>query len=257
MHNLFLAFRQVKYENKSFWRNPAAAFFTFVLPLTFLVIFNLLLGDNDFQVSGGVTRTSYFYIPGIITLSVVSACYTNISIGICISRDRGLLKRIKGTPLPSWVFLFGRIVNAIFITLLLVILVVLIGAIFFDVGLPRSTLPALLVTLMLGAITFCSLGVAVTTLVPNGDAAPAAINASVLPLLFVSDVFIPITDGPGWLGIITHIFPIKPFSTALQTVFNPFESGMGFEFADLGIMLLWAVFGVAIAIRYFSWESRG
>jgi len=128
--------------------------------------------------------------------------------------------------------------------------------VFFDVGLPTNTLPAMLVTLIVGSVTFCSLGIAVTTLVPNADAAPAVINASVLPLLFVSDVFIPITEGPGWFGIMTHIFPIKPFSSSLQTAFNPFESGMGFEFLDLGIMLLWAVFGLVVAIRFFSWESR-
>ena len=112
MNPLVLAMRQIRYENRAFWRNPAAAFFTVVFPLMFLVIFNLLFGNNTLELPQGDVKTSTFYVPAIAAMSVISACYTNIAIGICFSRDQGLLKRTRGTPLPSWAFLFGRIGQA-------------------------------------------------------------------------------------------------------------------------------------------------
>jgi ABC-2 type transport system permease protein len=109
MNGLKLLLRQVSNENRTFWRNPAAAFFTVVFPLMFLVIFNLLFGNNQIDVHGGVTDESTFYVPAIVAFAVISACYTNIAMMVCGARDRGLLKRIRGTPLPPWAFLGGRI----------------------------------------------------------------------------------------------------------------------------------------------------
>ena len=99
MNGFLLALRQVKYENTAFWRNPVAAFFTIVFPLMFLVIFNLLSGNQETDFPGGTVSTSTFYVPGIVALAVIGACYTNVAIGISFSRDAGLLKRIRGTPL--------------------------------------------------------------------------------------------------------------------------------------------------------------
>ena len=87
MNALALALRQVRYENRAFWRNPVAAFFTFVFPLIFLVIFNLLFGNDELDLIGGTTHMSTFYVPAIAALSVISACYTNVAIRVSISRD--------------------------------------------------------------------------------------------------------------------------------------------------------------------------
>ena len=256
MNTLVLALRQIRYENKAFRRNPPAAFFTLVFPLMFLVIFNLLFGNDELDVPGGTTNTSTFYVPGIAALSVVSACYTNVAIGVSFSRDRGLLKRIRGTPLPASGFLFGRITHSTLVAVLLVAIVTAAGALFYDVDPPTNTLPAFLLTLAVGAAAFCSLGLAITAIIPNADASPAVVNASILPLLFISDVFIPMHDAPTWLNTFAGVFPVKHFSLALQTAFNPFETGTGFELVHLGVMALWLVGGVLVAIRFFSWEPR-
>ena len=256
MSDLALALRQVKYENLAFWRNPPAAFFTFVFPLMFLVIFNLIFGDEDLDIPGGTASTSTFYVPAIAALSVISACYTNIAMGVCISRDQGLLKRKRGTPLPPWAYLFGRIVHATLIALLLVAIVTAAGALFYDVDVPTKTMPAFLVTLAVGAAAFCSLGLAITPAISNADAAPAVVNATVLPLLFISDVFIPLDDAPGWLLFIGDVFPVKHFSEALQTSFNPFETGSGFEPWNLAIIAAWGVAGLLVSMRFSSWEPR-
>ncbi|MEE8336563.1 MAG: ABC transporter permease [Dehalococcoidia bacterium] len=256
MNAFALALRQVRYENRAFWRNPAAAFFTFAFPLIFLVIFNLLFGSDELRVPGGTTHVSTFYVAGIATLSVVYTGYTGLAMLVSLARDQGLLKRVRGTPLPAWAFLFGKLTHMTLTMVLLVALVVAMGATFYDVDVPTKTMPAFVVALIVGAAAFSSLGLAVTAAIPNADASPAIVQASSLPLLFISDVFIPTGQAPDWLSTIAGFFPIKHLSAALQTAFNPFETGWGFEPLHLGVMAAWGVAGVLVSLRYFSWEPR-
>jgi ABC-2 type transport system permease protein len=251
-----LALRQVRYENRAFWRNPPAAFFTFVFPLIFLVIFNLLFGNDEIEVDGGTTSVSTFYVAGISALSVVYTGYTGLSMSVSLARDQGLLKRTRGTPLPAWAFLFGRVAHMTLTMVLLIAIVVAAGALFYDVDVPGKTMPAFIIALIAGAAAFSSLGLAVTSAIPNADAAPPIVQASSLPLLFISDIFIPAGQAPEWLTMIADIFPIKHLSVALQTAFNPFETGWGFEPVALAVIAAWGVVGLVISLRYFSWEPR-
>ena len=256
MSALRLLLRQVKYENRAFWRNPAAAFFTVVFPLMFLVIFNLIFGNTQIEIHGGAANQSTFYVPAIAAFAVISACYTNIAMMVSGARDRGMLKRTRGTPLAPWIFLGGRIIHATLIALLLSAIITVFGALFYGVNIPSNTMPALIVTLAIGAASFCSLGLAATALIPNADAAPAVVNASVLPLFFISNVFIRLNDAPGWLLGFGAIFPVRHFSEALQAAFNPYQTGAGFEWGHLAAIAAWGVAGLLISVRYFSWEPR-
>ena len=256
MNAFTLALRQVRYENRAFWRNPVAAFFTFVFPLMFLVIFNLLFGNTELTIPGGTVSTSTFYVPAIVSLSVIYACYSNVAIGMSFARDMGLLKRVHGTPLPGWAYMFGRIGHSVLLSVLLVVIVTAAGVVFYGVDMPTNTVPAFLVSLVVGAATFCVLGLAIMTVIPNADASPAVVNVSILPLLFISDVFIPLQDAPGWLTALAGVFPVRHFSMAMHTAFNPFETGAGFEPVHLLAMAGWMVGGAAVAVRFFSWEPR-
>jgi len=258
MNDVRLAFRQLRYENKAFWRNPASAFFTFAFPLMFLVIFNLIFGGGttDRFCGGAKLSLSTFYIPAVAAFAVITACYTNISITVVFSRDEGVLKRIRGTPLPGWSYLFARIAHAILIAILLVVIVVSFGRVFYDVKIPGTTLPAFVASLAAGAACFSALGLAVTAIVPNPDAAPAVINATILPLLFISDVFIPLDNAPKWLATFAGVFPIKPFAHSLISAYNPCAKGTGFAGHDLIVMGIWTLAAVLLASRSFSWEPR-
>jgi ABC-2 type transport system permease protein len=255
MSLLTMTLRQGRYDNRSFWRNPAAAFFTFIFPIMFLVIFNLVFNDQ-IDVPGGEVSTSTFYVPAIVALSIVNACYTNIAWGIVAYRDRGILKRLRGTPLPTMAYLGGRILQAIWVAIVLVLLVLAIGVVFYSVDLPGDKMPAFIVSLIVGAACFCSLGMALSAFVPNEDAAPAVINGSILPLLFISNVFIPTSSAPTWLNDFASLFPVVHLANALHASFNPFVTGSGFEWKDLAVMVAWGVAGVVISMRYFSWEPR-
>ncbi len=251
-----LALRQVGYENRAFWRNPAAAFFTVLLPLIFLVLFNSIFGDSELTIDGRDLDGSTFYVPGIAALAVVSACYTNMGMMVTIARDLGILKRVRGTPLPPWAYIFGRLAHAMLVSLLLVVIVTGVGAAAYGTDVPGNTLPGFAMTLMLGAVTFCALGLALTAVIPNADAAPAITNATILPLLFISNVFIPLQDPPEWLAFVGDVFPLKHFAAALQTAFHPDTTGAGFEWGDLAVITAWGVAGTALALRFFSWEPR-
>jgi ABC-2 type transport system permease protein len=257
MSDLGLLFHQFRFENRSFWRNPAAAFFTIFFPLMFLVIFNVVFGNEDIASPTGETfSASNFFVPAILAFSVITATYTNVAMSMTFKRDDGQLKRVRGTPMPAWVYLGGRISHAVAMAFMLSVITIAFGAAFYGTEIPTTTLPALLVIHVVGSGAFAALGLAITGFIPNADAAPAVVNFSILPLLFLSDVFIKVEDPPVWMDWVGKIFPVKHISLALQTVFNPFEPGSGFEWDHIGAVALWGVIGVAIAVRFFTWEPR-
>jgi ABC-2 type transport system permease protein len=256
MSALGLTANRFKYENLAFWRNPASAFFTFAFPLMFLVIFNLVFGEGQIGPPGQEVSSSNFYVSAIAAFSIVTATYTNLAIAVSFSRDFGILKRMRGTPLPASIYLTGRVLHSVFVCILLVAIVTIFGALFYDVDLPTNTMPALIVTLIVGAASFCSLGLAMTAAVPNADASPAVVNATVLPLLFISDVFIPLDQAPEWLTTVSKVFPIRHLSEAMQVVYSPFTEGSGFEWGNLLVIAVWGLGGLLLAVRFFSWEPR-
>ena len=256
MKQLKLALRQIKYENTAFWRNPPAAFFTFIFPLIFLVLFNAIFGDDEIPIESGAVSGSNFYIPSILALSVISASYTNLAMTLTDSRDSGILKKIRGTPLSPWAFMVGKILFTTFVSLLLVVIVLICGVLFYNVSLPNDSLIVFITALLIGTITFSCLGIAITTVIRNADAAPAIVNASILPLFFISDIFIPQTLAPQWIKTLADIFPVKPFVVTLQSSFNPFDTRVVFETQDLATMGIWFLVGLIISLRYFSWEPR-
>jgi ABC-2 type transport system permease protein len=246
--------RQFRYTNKAFWRNPASAFFTFAFPLMFLVIFTTLLGNNDVVIDGVTMKTSTIYVASMAAFSVISACYTNIAISVSFSRDQGILKRTRGTPLPGWSYLTGRVVHATAIALVLVAICASFGTIVYDASLPggASSLRFLL-ALLVGAASFAALGLAITAAIPNADASPAIVNASILPLLFVSGVFFPITDdAPRWIEVIGKVFPVRHLVDSMNAGFL----GTPFHWSDVLVVGLWGLAGLVLASRFFSWEPR-
>jgi ABC-2 type transport system permease protein len=245
---------QFRFTNKAFWRNPASAFFTFAFPLLFMVIFNVIF-DGSAPAYGGF-RASDFFTPALIVFSVITATYTNIAMTVSIARDNGVLKRVRGTPLPAWAYLFGRIAHAVLIALLLVAIVAAFGALVYGVSFPWERLGQLLLTLGVAAASFCALGLAVSALMPNADAAPAIVNATILPLLFVSNVFIRIEDPPAWLDLVAGFFPVRPFADALLSVYSPHLAGAGLDWRDIAVVGAWGVAGLLFSLRFFSWEPR-
>jgi len=246
---------QVNFVNKAFWRNPSRAFFTFAFPLMFLVIFTALLGNSTVHLGHKTINTSTYYVSSMAAFGLITACYSNIAMTMTFQRESGILKRVHGTPLPSAAFLGARVIHALLVGVLLVVITAGFGALFFDVTIPTGlTLLRFLVMLVVGAMVFCALGLAVSGFVPNADAAPAIVNASILPLLFLSGIFVPFGNStPSWIVWVARVFPIRHFAAGMQAGFL----GTTFHWSDVLVVAAWGVGGLLIAMRWFRWEPRG
>jgi len=249
-----LVLHQFRYDQKVFWRNPAAVFFTVMLPLIFLFIFVGIFGNDE--VEGAGVNTSTYYVPAIIALAVISATTQSLAIRLTEDRETGLLKRVRGTPLPPWVFIAGRVGNALVTSVLMVVLVAVIGRLVWDVSLPAETLPGVILTLVVGSFSFCCLGFALTAVIPNEDAAPAITNASLLPLYFMSGIFIPDSEIPDGILHVAGIFPIRHFFEAFFSAWDPATTGTGIELGHLAVVLAWGLAALLVATRGFRWEPR-
>lgn len=254
MSGAALVLHQFRFEQRVFWRSPPAVFFTVMFPVIFLVLFCSLFGNGTIGELG--IKASTYFVPGILTLAVVSATLVNVAMRIVEMRESGRLKRLRGTPLPTWAYIGARIGNAFTVSVVMVVLVTAIGHLLYDVPVPTETIPALLVTLVVGTFSFCSLGLALSTVIPSPEAAPPITNFTVLPLYFLSGVFVPESEIPTGVLHVAAIFPIRHFFQAFLTGFDPATTGAGFEWGHLGIVALWGVAGVLITMRFFSWSPR-
>jgi ABC-2 type transport system permease protein len=254
MSAIGLTARQVRYVNKTFWRNPASAFFTFAFPLMFLVIFTALLGSGTVHLGPRTVKLSTYYVAAMAAFAVISACYTNVAMTVTFQRDAGILKRIDGTPLPAGVYFTARVLHALLVAVLLVAITAVFGRFAYQASIPSGfTLVRFLVMLVIGAGSFCALGFAVTTVIPNADASPAIVNATILPLLFLSGVFIPLgNNAPSWIVWVARIFPVRHFALGMQAGFI----GTSFNWVDVGIVAAWGAAGLLIAVRRFTWEPK-
>jgi ABC-2 type transport system permease protein len=250
-----LVLHQLRYDQKAFWRNPASVFFTVAFPVVLLLIFATVFGDQTIDVDGGIEITAY-YVPAILTLSVISATMQSLAMSLVIAREDGRLKRGRGTPLPAWVFIAGRVGNSIVVALLMLILIAALGRVLYGVAIPWGELPAILVTLVVGAAAFSCLGIALTAAIPSQDAAAPIVNALLLPLYFLSGVFIPDDELPQGVIDFANHFPIRDF---FQAFFNAYLPGgdSGLDWGNLAVVAIWGVAGLLLAIRFFRWAPRG
>jgi ABC-2 type transport system permease protein len=250
-----LVLHQLGYDQKAFWRNPAAVFFTVMFPVVLLLIFATVFSGQTIEVDGGIEITAY-YVPAIITLAVISATMQSLAMSLVIAREDGRLKRGRGTPMPAWVFIAGRIGNSIVVALLMLALIAVLGRVLYGVAIPWAELPAILVTLVVGAAAFSCLGIALTALIPSQDAAAPIVNALLLPLYFLSGVFIPDDELPQGVIDFSNHFPIRDF---FQAFFNAYLPGgqSGLDWGNLAVVAIWGVAGLLLAVRFFRWTPRG
>ncbi len=256
-NELGLLVRQTRYQLVSFRRIPVAFFFTLALPLIMLVLFNALFGDSTIETPDGNWSVRQFYTGGLAAYTAVSATFTNLANMVPIRRDEGVLKRWKGTPLPTWTYIGGFVLSAVVIAFLGVVLMLSLGVLVYDLEIDPAKMPAAIVTFAVGVSAFAALGLALASVVKSASSASAAANATILPLAFISDVFVQSDDAPSLLGWIADFFPLKPFVNAFQDCFTPFVDAPAFNWANLAQVAAWGVFGAVVAVRNFTWEPSG
>ena len=240
---------QVRYEQLSFWRNPQSAVFTFVFPVVFIVIIGALFrtaGASPYF--GGLSAVQY-YVPTIAALSVVGSCYGQLAVALAARRQNGILKRVRATPLPAWTYFAGLLAHCVLVSFVDIALILGVGRLY---GMPLpANWPAIALTLVLGAASFCALGVAVASVISNAEAAPAVAQLVLFPLLFVSGTYLPIHSET--LNRVASWLPVRPLNEVLLGLIGHHT---GPDWRDLGVLLVWGVAGAFIAIRRFRWNPR-
>ncbi len=237
-----LAWQQFRFERKLFWRNPSAAFFNFLLPLLLLVLIATAFANDNGELE--------VLIPGVAGMGVLATTFTALAFNLTLLRDEGVLKRIRGTPMPASAYLAGFIGSATLNAFLQVGLVVLIGNLLYGVDWPQDPLLLAAFTL-LGVLCFAALGVAFSHVIPNEDAAPAYTNAVFLPLIFISGVFYSANDLPEALKLIAEALPLKHLIDGLSAAI---VGGTGDVLGAAAVLGAWTLAGVVLAVRFFRWE---
>ena len=242
---LALTWRQYRLERRMFWRNPSAAFFNFLLPLLFLAGAGAILSGNQHDLN--------LLIPSIAGMSVMSTTFTALAYNIVFLRERGVLKRIHGTPLPTISYFGGVAANAVTNTALQIAIIVLAGRILFGIGWPKDW-AELLVFVVAGVVCFSALGVAFAHVIPNFESTAAYVNAVFLPVVFISFFVFDSHSAPGFLRTIADALPLKPLIQGLSGALVT-GSGLASNLDELAVIALWGLFGVYFAVRGFSWSQ--
>jgi ABC-2 type transport system permease protein len=241
-----LAWRQFRLERRLFWRNPSAAFFNFMLPLLFLALFGAILHGNQHDLN--------VIVPGIAGMSVMSTTFTALAYNITFLREQGVLKRIRGTPMPGISYLLGIAGNAVANTTLQIAIITVAGKVLFGTGWPRDW-GELLLFVAVGVLCFASLGVAFSHAIPNFESTAAYVNAVFLPVILISGVFYDSAKAPGFIKGIAQGLPLTHLIDGLSGAMVKGTS-IATNISALGVIAAWAVLGIALAVRGFSWEQR-
>ncbi len=193
-------------------------------------------------------------VPGIAGMSVMSTTFTALAMNLTTLRETGVLKRVRGTPLPSSAYLTALAGHAVTNTALQVTLITVIGKLVFGTGWPRD-LTALVVFVVLGAATFAALGVALSHVIPNVESAPAYVNAIFLPTIMISGVVYDEADAPAFLHEIAGALPLKHLIDGLSGAMVK-GTGLTDHGTALVMLAVWGVAAAVLAVRGFSWDAR-
>ena len=248
-----LVLHQFRYDLRSFLRSRQTRVATLALPVIFLVLFVGVLGNYSVREHGAEVGSDSYYVPGVISLGIVSASFATLVIAVTMQRESGVLKRRRATPVPAWVLIAGRALTSVTVALGLAAVLVALARVVFGVHVDAAALPATALTVVLGSATFSCLGYALTTAIGTADAAQPIVQAVLLPLYLISGVFIPSPTLPAWLGDVARVFPVEHLADGVRHAFDPTAGGAAIPWNDLLVLAVWAIVGLRVAVSRFSW----
>ena len=238
--------RQTRHELVALRRTPITLILSIGLPLLFFMLLSALVGNEVVDESQGLRLVQYL-APGMAAFGVVMATFSFLAVGLAQARSTGVVKRQAGSPVPRWVLIGGRVAAALLLGLVSTGLVLGAGVAFYDLQVPGRSILAILVTLVLASACFSALGLALAMALPSMQLTTAVSNGIVIPLAFISDMFMVGGQMPDWLSSIGWLFPLKHLTAVFADALNPYLSGPGFELDHLAVLALWGLAGAAVA----------
>ena len=249
--DLRLVARQVYYEQLTFWLNPVGALLTIGFSVVFIVISE---GTSQHSMVSYLAHINLgqYYLPAFAAYGVMAACFNILAIQTVNRREMGLLKRLRLSPLTTWMFLAATALSFMVVALIQVVLLLLVGRFGYGLHGPHDVATFVLV-LIAGMLAFTALGLGISTLVPNADAAGPMVSLVFFILVALSGLYFPVKPHSG-LANFTGIFPVRHMITALVDSYNGIPGDS--VWTDVGVIALWGAAGAFLAVRRWQWSPR-
>ncbi|GAA4414253.1 hypothetical protein GCM10023168_37750 [Fodinibacter luteus] len=238
--------RQTRHELAALRRTPITLILSIGLPLLFFVLLSALVGNEVVDERGGV-RVVQYLAPGMASFGVVMATFSFLAVGLAEARSTGVVKRQAGTPVARWVLIGGRIGAALVLGLTSTALVLGTGVVLYDLQVPSRSWVGIVLTLLIASACFSALGLALAMALPSMQLTLAVSNGVVIPLAFISDMFMFSGQMPDWLEAIGWLFPLKHLTALFSDALNPYLSGSGLQLDHLAVIALWGLAGAVAA----------
>ena len=245
-----LALGQVRYQLMLLLRSPLGFFLCIVFPLLLLICLKVITPASPV---GGLPYAQWL-TPAMCAFCLLNACYVTVITSIVLAREEGVLKRLRGTPLPAWTYLAGRSGSAFVTSVIACAVIIATGVAFFGVSIVWHALGYFAAAAVLGIVCFFLLGAAVATVVPKSETALPIAFGTMLPLAFISDVFFSVTHPPAWLHDLACAFPVAPIARAMEDSFNPATQSWPMPASGLLVVLGWSAAAIVVIALAFRWE---
>ena len=244
---------QLRGEQRLYWRSRELAFFTFLFPIILLLLLGSVYGDDVIKKEAGVKATSYL-VAGILGYGVAATAFAGLAIVLVLRRESGVLKRVRGTPLPPATYLAAVIASTTIVYLIEAVALVLLGRLAYGVPLPNQWF-SLFLAILLGALSFAALGIALTGAIRSGDGASAVVNAIYLPLAFLAGAFWSAQNFPHVIKDISNVLPLTHFIRLMRNIVVLDET-IWSNLDQVAIIAAWGLGGLVLAVLFFRWEPR-
>jgi ABC-2 type transport system permease protein len=245
-----LALHHFRNDLRLYWRSRELAFFTFALPIVFFVLLGSVYGNDEID---GVNGSAYL-LAGILGYGISATAFAGLAIMTVIRREDGVLKRLRGTPLPPWAYLAAVIASTLLVYAVEAVALIVLGRLLFDVPFPDRWL-SLVLTLLLGGLAFAALGLGLTGAIRSAEGSSAVVNAIYLPMAFISGSFFSATAFPTAVTAIADVLPLTYFIELTRDVLLKNEQ-IWQNGTAVAVIAAWGIFGALAALRWFRWEPR-
>jgi len=248
---------QTRFQLIALARNRRAVVLGLVLPVVLLVMFNSVFvpHDDTVDVQGATVGAHAYFTAAMLAYAILGSAFNQLGIGLVSQREGGQLKRLRGTPVPAWTFVVATVLRVVTSVAVMSVVLLAIGRFAYDVPISAEALAEIALYVVLGTASLCGVGIAATTLVTDVESASAALPFAAVMLAFVSGIFVPVDQLPGWLESIGRALPVYHLAAGLQTALGT-AGDTSLSATNVLALIVWGVVGVVVAARGFRWEPR-
>jgi len=244
---------QLTGEQRLYWRSRELAFFTFLFPLLIFVLLASVYGNDRIKKEHNVPAKEYL-LAGILGYGLVSTAFAGLAIVLVIRRESGVLKRLRGTPLPPTTYLGSVISSTVIVYSIEAVALIVLSRVLYDVPLPHEW-PSVILAVVFGTLAFAAMGIALTGVIRSGDGASAVVNAVYLPVSFLAGAFWSAQSFPHFLEVISEILPLTHFIRLMRNIVL-LHQPIWDNWEQVAVVAAWGLAGLILSVRTFRWEPR-